>query len=724
MIVIYAEKPDAASKIAAALGTFTAGGGAKVSFANLKTHEKAVKAQQAAKGFLEISYQGEECMVTWGYGHMCELFSAEDYDPAYKSWRRLPSPFIPPAYRLKARDGFSAARSAAQMKVVKELFGKARLIINATDYDREGEVIFAYVYEHLKCGKPYRRAHFSSQTQQGIQDGFRSLKGPDEVRPMEMAGRGRAIADWAVGANLTAQMSLKFPGSGVLSVGRVQTPTLNMITERELAIRGFRPEPYWTVNALFTTAGGDRYRGEHESGRFPDKASAGRVLAAVAGLPGRVAETDAKRARKPAPNLYSLSSLQMDANARHGMTLQQTLDAAQKLYEGGYVTYPRTDSQYLTDDMEPMVMDVLSALEKTPQYGRYLKGRLRVIHGKGRYFDSSKVTSHFAVIPTGSIPGAMSAFESGVYDLICKSVIRMTYPDAEIENTAVVTEAGGERFKSKGTAVISPGWMEVDASIKEETLPLLKPGQMVRGEYAVKDGMTEPPKRYTDKTLVAAMKAAGRDLEDDELKKIMADQSVSGIGTEATRANIIETLISRGYIERRGKAFAATDKGVDMIGKLPCKALKSPELTARWEKRLSEVAAGRASQEDFVRDVERQTGEWCREIAALAGSPAPQAQPQPGAAQDGGLACPACGGAVRKLSWGWGCGNYAAGCRFSIGATICGKRITDSQAEAIIKKGKSALIKGFKSKAGKPFDARLALSNGKVEFVFEDRKSG
>jgi len=296
----------------------------------------------------------------------------------------------------------------------------------------------------------------------------------------------------------------------------------------------------------------------------------------------------------------------------------------------------------------------------------------------------------------------------------------MIYPAAEIENTTVITEVNKEPFESKGTVIVAPGWMAVEAKIKEEMLPLLKVGQVVDGKYEVKEGKTEPPKRFTDKTLVAAMKAAGKELDDDELKKIMADPSVNGIGTEATRANIIETLISREYIARQGKSIAATDKGINMIELLPCQALKSPELTALWEKQLSDIAASKAGYEGFIKDVEKQTGIWCGEITALAGVANPAASAG-NPISNTGLVCPVCGEAIRKLNWGWGCNGYTKGCKFSIGASICGKKLTDNQVSAIIKNGKSAVIKGFKSKAGKSFDARLVLNGGKVEFSFEKK---
>jgi DNA topoisomerase-3 len=724
-VVIYAEKPDVGNKVAAALGGFSLSG-KKITFANLKANEKAVRSLQSRQGYLDAEYLGEPCKVTWGYGHLCELKQAADYNKEYKSWAKLPVPFFPEKIELKARGGYDPKRGAEQLALIKKLFTSADLIVNATDFDREGEVIFAYVYEFCKCRKPFKRAHFSSQTESGIKEGFDKLKSSAEIKPVEMAGRARNIADWLVGSNLTAQMTLKHPASGILSVGRVQTPTLNMIVERELAVRDFKSAPFWSVQAIFTTDEEESYVGEHKQKRFEKKSDAEAVLAEVLGKDGTVSKVESKRSSKAPPNLYSLSALQMDANEMHGMTLADTLKAAQKLYDGGYITYPRSDSQFLTDDMQPAVMDMLGRLESLPQYAKYISGRAGIINPK-QYFDSSKVSSHFALIPTTALPGSLSGHESHIYDLICKSVIRMLYPAAEIERTAVETEVEKHIFLSKGVAIISQGWLAVGGKLKEETLPVLKKGQAVSGEYEVKEGKTEPPKRYTDKTIVAAMKTAGKDLPDEELRKILADPSVEGIGTEATRANIIETLVARGYIERKSKTIHATDKGIQLIQIFPCSALKSAELTASWEKRLSGIARSTESFDSFVADIKTETAKWCSEITALKGSAAAPTlgggTTASGAASSiapgpGDLKCPLCGSKVVKYAWGWGCSNYKSGCKCSVSAAIAGKKLTDAQAKALFDKGLTSVIKGFTSKAGKPFDAKLKMNEGKVGFDF------
>ena len=721
MIVIYAEKPDVGNKIAAALDRIILPGGKPVTFSALKANEKAVKSLQAKQGYLDITYLGRPCKVTWGFGHLCELKQAQDYNPAYKSWRNLPVPFIPERYELKVRGGGGEERVKAQLKLLKDLFSKAEKIINATDFDREGEVIFAYVYEYLKCKTPYARAHFTAQTQAGIQEGFARLKTSSEVKPVELAGRSRNVADWVVGANLTAQTSLKFPGNGILSVGRVQTPTLGMIVRRELEIRGFVSKPFWTVGAEFTASTGETYRGLHEKKRFDTKAEADEILRRTAGSDGTVTSVDSRVFQKETPLLYSLSALQMDANEQFGYTLSQTLDTAQWLYENGYTTYPRTKSPYLNDDMEPVVNGVLDSLAKTPEYGKYIVGKARKMNRK--YFDSSKVESHFAIIPTGTVPAFLTKPQRDIFHLIALSVIRMIYPAARIEKTSVVTEANGERFLSNGAAILEPGWLLVEGKLKEEILPKLTKGQKVKGRYEEKEGKTEPPKRYTDKTIVAAMKTAGKELADEELRKILADPGIEGIGTEATRANIIQTLENRKYIERRGKQLYATDLGIRLMELFPVDDLKSAELTAKWERRLSEIARGKESSNSFLRDIEEQAGVWCREVAKIkpapvSPSPAAPSAAVPSTAGGSGLKCPLCGGAVEKYKWGWGCANYKAGCKFSIHGEICGKKLTDGQVKALMEKGETAFLKGFKSKAGKPFEAKLKRDGDKITFVF------
>lgn len=726
MITIIAEKPDVGNKIAAALDSITLASGKKVTFEQLKANEKAVKSQQAKDGFLKINFDGQECYVTWGFGHLCQLKQAKDYNAAYANWRSMPLPFAPDDYELivnsipNDKTGYNA-KIKKQFSLVKSLINKSDYIVNATDFDREGEVIFAYIYELAKCKKPVKRACFASQTKDGICDAFNALKDRSEMANVEAAGRMRGIADWVVGANLTVAMTLKNNSKGeILSIGRVQTPTLKMIVDRELAIKNFKPQKFWTIEAEFTTAAGEKYPGTHAIKRFDKKSDADAILAKITGSDGIVTDITEKRVQKDVPQLYSLSALQMDANSKFGMTLKETLDAAQALYDGGYTTYPRTDSRYLTEDMEPVVNKVLNALTAVPEYAALINGRARKFEKK-KYFDDKKVESHFAIIPTGNIPNGLTSQQEKIYDLISRSVICMLYGNAILNKTTVTTIVNGESFTSNGSSVVDPGFMKVVGGDKETLLPTLHKGDVVSGDYSEKERESEPPKRYTDKTLLAAMISAGKDLADEELKKILSDPSVAGIGTPATRDAIIETLIKRGYVVRDKKSLAATDKGISLIDCLPVEAIKSPEMTARWEKRLHEIERGKDSPSSFRKDIEASVQTWCDEISSLKKSVIPSVPATGNAAgkKSFNAECPICGKPMQAYKWGYGCSGYKDGCRFSIGS-ICGKTLTQKQVEKLLNAGDTGLIKGFKSKTGKAFEAHLILDDtNSVKFKFD-----
>ena len=712
MITILAEKPDVGNKIAAALDKITLASGKEVTFAALKANERAVKSQQAKDGFLRIRYLDQDCFVTWGFGHICELKEPEDYDPAYKNWYKRPLPFIPETYQLKVKDGHKK-----QFDLIRRMFLKSDRIINATDFDREGEVIFSYIYELTGATAPVKRVCFASQTKEGILEAFSGLKDWSDVKTIEAAGRMRGLADWVVGINLTVAMTLRNRARGTsLSIGRVQTPTLKMLVDRELQIRDFKPETYWTLDAVFRTAANETYPATHQAKRFADRAAIEAVLLKIAGKPGVVTAVNEKREEKNPPQLYSLSALQMDANAKYGMTLKQTLDAAQALYDGGYTTYPRTDSRYLTEDMVPTVNRVLDSLAANPDYAPLIEGRARKF-AKARYFDDKKVESHFAIIPTTSRPGNLSGNNAKIYDLIAKSVICMLYGKAVLNKTSVTTNVGGEDFVSSGSTIVDPGFMAVTGRDKETELPALCAGETVSGTYEVKEKETEPPKRYTDKTMLAAMIAAGKDLEDEELKKILADPSVAGIGTPATRDAIIETLLKRGYAERNKKTLSATDKGIALIQGLAVESVKSPALTAKWEKRLHEIERGNEDPAQFRKDIEKTVAVWCREIREA---------PAVSSLSDGQLVppvpCPVCGRPMKKYSWGYGCSGYKEGCRFSVGM-ICKKVLTENQFRKLLKDRDSGLVSGFRSKAGKSFRAHLVLdASNRIVFRFEEKK--
>ena len=711
MRVIFAEKRDMGRRIAAALDCIRFPDGKTVSFADLDKHDKAISALQTKQGYFDITFNGAPARVTWGLGHLCVLKHAQDYNPDYKFWPNLPVPFIPNPFELLVRDEVKS-----HFKIVSKLFNSASLIINAGDPDREGEVIFAYIYEMSKCKVPYKRAWFSETTKPGIQKGFSKLKTAAEMKPLEQAGRARGLADWLVGSNLTAQMTLKHKGMGVLSIGRVQTPVLNMIVKRELEIKNFKPTDFWKVLATFNSAAGE-YVGTHKTDRFDTEAEALKVISEITGKPATISDINTSKFTKEPPHLYSLTTLQMDANEIYGLTLTETLESAQRLYEGGHVTYPRTDSQFLNDDMWPDVQNTLAQLEKMSAYNKYLSGKPRVCD-MPRYFDSSKVSSHYAIIPTDNPPKAFKhSHDERVYDLIAKSLIRIIYPKAVANRTRVITSVAGHDFISTGSTILDLGWLAVDGKTNEKFLPSLKKGETVSGIYSADKGVTQPPRAYNDKSIVAAMETAGKDLPDAELRKILASKDVGGIGRPATRATIIQTLEQRKYIERKsGKSIRATELGIMVIEKLPCEALKSAELTAQWEKRLTLIADSKENYANFMKDICGHLHIWVDEIVKSTPSSAAGYGATGTAASSPPLPCPLCGANVRKLKWGWGCTGYSAGCKFSISGVIAQKTLTDKQAETLILKGHTNKINGFTKKDGKKFSAALVLDGGKVTF--------
>ena len=693
-IVIHTEKPSVGMLVAAALDKICLSNGKTIPFSGIKTSENQIKAEQKKTGYLKITYRGKPCFVTWGFGHLVELKQAADYNPAWKNWSALPLPFYPDDHMLRVKAGKNDdynKKVEAQFNLVAKLLRGAELIINATDFDREGEVIFSYIYELAGATAPVMRAKFASQTLQGIRDGFANAVPGKEMKLLEAAGRARGMADLGVGATMTAAMTLQHPASGILSIGRVQTPTLAMFVEKELAIRNFVPTPYWTLEAVFTTPDGEKYKAARKE-RIDSRSEADELLGAVEGRAGVITSVKKKETVKQPPHLYSLSALQMDANSKFGFSLKRTLDAAQRLYDEGYTTYPRTNSQYLTEDMEPTVNKLLDALEAGEDYYSLIVGRPRKFN-RSYYFDNSKVESHYAIIPTENIPDDLSGDDAKIYDLVCRSVIRMLYGSATLLQTTVTTVTNGVSFTSNGTVIKEPGWMAVGDAAKTELLPMLSEGMACSGDYDVKEKKTEPPKRYTDKSILSAMITAGKQVEEEELKGILENGQNKGIGTEATRAAILETLLERAYIERNGKAFEATDKGIALIQNLPVKALKSPSMTAQWELRLSKIEKGEEDPDVFKRDIIIELGGWVKQVQ---NSNTDRFGNTPGEFKAN---CPVCGEPMRKFTWGYGCTGYKTDkCNFSISGTMFGKKLPEREVIRLITTGSTNKISGFISK--------------------------
>ncbi len=589
MIVMFAEKPDMGRIIAAALGG---------------------NAVRRRNGWLEVDYAGQTHCITWGFGHLYGLKDARDYDPAYASWELHLYPFFPKKYDIKMR-----GEVATQVKVINELFAKADTIVNAADADREGELIFAYAYQASGVRKPVKRLWLQSTTPDAVREAYDAMRDGTEMRSLELAARARSAIDWCVGINLTIFATRRFPGQTgrqVISIGRVQTPTLAMLVERELAIRNFVSQPFYNVVAEFTAQSGS-YTGTYEKEKLATREEAERIIAAIAGQDGTVAKIESKKEKRQPPYLYDLSTLQMEANAKLGLTAQQTLDIAQKLYEKQLLTYPRTTSRFLPEDMKDKVRGILRSLEKLPEYSGWLTG-LKYAPFTKRHFDDKKVESHFAIIPTAKTPSGLNANEQAVYDLVAKSLIRIAYPAAEVLKTKVITDVAGFKFKSSGDSIVNEGWFKVDAMPKKsEVIPPLEVGDSVTGVYSVKEGKTEPPKRYTDKTLIGAMESAGKEIEDEEARMLMKG---SGIGTPATRASIIETLMRRGFAKREKKSIVPTEAGIALITWLPVETLKSPALTGEMEKRLYGIEHNTENPVAVLRAVEASVLDWCAQIRA------------------------------------------------------------------------------------------------------------
>lgn len=688
MRVIYAEKPDMARKIAAAL------------------NQGIISKED---GYIKIDWQNEKTMVTWGYGHLTELQEPVDYNPEFKNWYQFPYPWFPDEILLKPRKD-----AKEQIATVNNLFQQADCIINATDDDREGEAIFSNLMQYLGCNKAYSRVSIDSTTPEGLRAAFRNPADMQKTHWREAAGEARGIVDMEVGSNLTVAMTMMHPGDGVWSIGRVQTPTLNMVVAREKAIRNFIPEKFKEIECIFTTEQGVEYKGKYEIShpQHPEE-----LLKDMTKL-GMVTEIQHKSESQYPPYLYSLGTLQMEASKRLGMSANEILEAAQKLYEKGITTYPRTKSQYLTDDMGPVIASVLGKLQET-EYGKYIK-RTEIQYPE-RYFNSQKVESHYAIIPTGNIEATMTEKEKALFDLIAKSVICMTCKKAKLDKVRITTtispnatESRAYNFITTGTTILEAEWMDVvgNGKQKEGMLPELKEGQQVAAAPELVEKVTQPPKRYTEGELIKAMMTAGKILEDKDLREILASQEVQGIGTEATRAGIIESLVHRKFISREGKSIKATEKGIALIDALPeeLESLKSPIITAQWEQRLEKIEKGTDTKEAFIQDMRQQIAEWCSNLK--------KAAPEKNSKDLLDYECSLCGKKLRKTKLGYGCSGYPD-CQFMLWKKQYGTEIPDQALEELLKYGTTKKMLTFQKKDKKgTYRAALTLKDGKVELKF------
>ncbi len=682
--------------------------------------------------------ESDEYVITWAVGHLVQLAEPEDYDEKWKKWRMADLPIVPDDFKLVPRD----TKSKKQLNAILKLLKRADVdrIINACDAGREGELIFAYIYEVSGVDKPVDRLWISSMTKQAIGEGFERLRPGEQLRNLEAAARSRSEADWLVGMNATRAATIRGRAwvGGVVSLGRVQTPTLAMIVKREREIQAFVPEPYRLIHGTFQPPYQGLWFEGDETRIFGDLSRADAIVAKVSGADGSVESIERKEQSERAPLLYDLTSLQRDANRRYGFSARRTLQAAQSLYEGKKaITYPRTSSRYLSGDMVPQLKPTAGTLRPIEDYraaAEYVLGLDQL--PLQRVVNDAKVDDHHAIIPT-DIEHDVTAFtpdERRVFDLIARRFLAVFHAPARYARTTVITLVEEERFRTRGKVTLEAGWRSVYGvepdqerqSEEEEAeggeIPALRQGQTVRCIAAeIEDKMTRPPPRYSEATLLSAMETAGKLIDDEELREAMKD---SGLGTPATRAETIETLIRREYIERVGKDLQATPKGIQVITMLEEHKLTSPELTGDWEHKLSDIEHGTGDRQAFMQGIADFTKETVEQIAAL-----DKEKLRPERVELG--PCPRCGAEtgeiIRENSKAYGCTSWKSreepGCGFVIWKRVASRTLTPEIARQLIEERRTReVLSGFRSKGGKPFRARLVLNDeDKIEFEFPVR---
>ena len=677
MIVCIAEKPSVARDIARILGATA-------------TH----------KGYIE----GNGYQVTWTFGHLCTLKEPDDYTPMWKRWSLGSLPMIPQRFGIKLIKDKGVAE---QFAVIERLMQAADGIINCGDAGQEGELIQRWVMQKAQAKCPVKRLWISSMTDEAIREGFRTLKDQDEYQPLYLAGLSRAIGDWLLGMNATRLYTLKYgQNRQVLSVGRVQTPTLALIVNRQKEIDNFKPEPYWVLSTvyrdtLFTAT----------KGKFTSKEEGEQSFARIEGKPFTVTDVQKKAGKEAPPHLYDLTSLQVDCNKKFSMSAETTLNVIQSLYEKKLTTYPRVDTQYLSDDIYPKCAATLRGLRGYEVFTQPLAGK--PLPKSKKVFDTSKVTDHHAIIPTGIPAQNLTELEHHVYDLVTRRFISVFYPDCKFSTTTVTGKVDDIEFKVSGKQILDPGWRILYAKDmpsadnespkqqdEERTLPSFAKGESGPHTPTLTEKWTTPPKYYTEATLLRAMETAGKFVEDEELRAALKE---NGIGRPSSRANIIETLFKRRYIKRERKNIVATPTGIELIGTIKEELLKSCELTGIWEKKLRDIEHQKYDAGQFIDELKQQITSIVNDVLAdnsnrhvtimtdddlkkktkkKAATPKPKnpattktdtgkaeqhAQTLPADDSIIGSACPVCGkGHIIKGKTAYGCDRWREGCTFRL----------------------------------------------------------
>lgn len=706
MKVCIAEKPSVAKEIAQIIG---------------------------AKDRKEGYFEGNGYQVTWTFGHFCTLLPPEDYSHYWKRWDLNTLPMLPERFETKIMDDSGVKK---QFKIIQELFGKASVVINCGDAGQEGELIQRWVLKQADYKGPVQRLWISSLTAEAIETGFQNLKPAKEFDNLYYAGSSRAIGDWLLGMNATRLYTLKYGGyKQVLSIGRVQTPTLAMLVQRHLEIENFVPKPYWELQTIYREA-----KFSSSSGKFFKKEDGEKLLNQVTGKDLFITNIEKKEGKEYAPKLFDLTSLQVYANNKFNLTAEATLKTVQSLYEKKVVTYPRVDTTFLPNDMYPKIPGILKGLS---DYGNFTKEILgKKIRKSAKVFNDNKVTDHHAITPTGE-QKSLGGDEQKVYDIIVRRFLAVFFPDCKVAKTQVNAEVDGVPFIARGKEILDPGWRVLFPKEKgknngddgednkeqddDKILPSFEVGEHGPHDPSFTEKTTKPPKNYTEASLLRAMETAGKQVEDETLRDLM---KANGIGRPSTRANIIETLFKRKYTQRRKKQVIPTEMGIQLIATIQNQLLKSAELTGQWEKQLKEIENGDFSAGRFIFNMKNMVQNLVYEVRSESGRSivsAPQTKPAKKPASkkkttSAALKCPKCKeGDILKGKSSYGCSRWKAGCNMRLPYQFMEKKISDTQMKKLIQKGATSKLKGFKLN-GEKVDGILKLSDNH-EIVFENQSA-
>ncbi len=673
MIVCIAEKPSVASEIA-----------------------KIVGATTRRDGYFE----GNNYQVTWTYGHFCTLKEPHDYKAELKRWHLGFLPIIPSHFGIKLISNQGVEK---QFNIIKSLVTKADEIINCGDAGQEGELIQRWVLQKAGSKSPVKRLWISSLTEEAIREGFQNLKESKEFDNLYAASSARAIGDWLLGINATRLYTLKYGQKGqVLSIGRVQTPTLALIVNRQKEIDNFVTEPFWELKTKFKEV-----LFSATKGRFLKKEEAEATLEKIKEKEFEVVDFSRKKGKESPPRLFDLTSLQVEGNKKFAFSADDTLKIIQTLYEKKLTTYPRVDTTFLSNDIYPKIPGILKGLK---DYATLTEPLLKAkIKKSKKVFDDKKVTDHHAIIPTGIVPGNLSRNEQLIYDIVTKRFIAAFYPDSTISTTQVLGKVEDVDFKATGKQIIEPGWRVVfpssrNKNTKEESLmPEFTKGEKGFHEPELTEKETQPPKLHTEATLLRAMESAGKQVDDEELRDLMKE---NGIGRPSTRAAIIETLFRRKYVLKERKNIIPTITGIQLIDTIRNDMLKSAELTGIWEKKLREIERGNYDVEEFMKELKQMVSDVVFNVKRdnsyrIIQSVQEEEENKPAkknSTKPVELKCPRCGkGKMLAGNNAWGCSEYKSGCKTVIPFLFEGKKIPQKQFEKLIKNGKTDLLKGFEA---------------------------